>query len=78
MTVVQRSSPATLKSKIRLIEVLVMLEIPYQLILGIDFWMAMNIMPDLRQTTRHFSKVASSCEIRVQFKINRLQFFLKW
>lgn len=49
-------APMSLMGKTRLIDILVVPELPHTLILGIDFWKAMNIIPDLRQDVWHFAK----------------------
>lgn len=46
--------PITLMDKSRLIDVLVLPALSHQLILGIDFWKAMAIVPDLKQDVWHF------------------------
>nr|XP_023027550.1 uncharacterized protein LOC111515563 [Leptinotarsa decemlineata] len=38
------------------LDIWVVPELPRQLILGIDFWKSMNIVPDLRQNIWHFCK----------------------
>lgn len=43
----EMSLPIQLKDRIRIIEVLVVPDIPQNLILGIDFWSKMEIIPDL-------------------------------
>ncbi|KAG5872195.1 hypothetical protein JTB14_033692 [Gonioctena quinquepunctata] len=40
--------PFRVRDRIRLMEVLVVLEVPHTLILGADFWKVMGIVPDLR------------------------------
>lgn len=57
------STPICLMNKIRIIDILVVPELPHQLILGIDFWMSMDIIPDLRQNIWHFSEHPPSIEI---------------
>lgn len=48
------TTPITLKDKIHLIDILVVPEISQQLILGIDFWKSMNIIPNLNENVWHF------------------------
>lgn len=57
------SAPICLMGKIRLIDILVVPDIPHTLILGVDFWRAMGIVPDLRQDVWHFSESSDSLEI---------------
>lgn len=47
--------PMNLKGHVRLIEALVILEVPHLLILGADFWRTMGIIPDLRHDEWFFS-----------------------
>lgn len=47
--------PFCLENKIKLIDVLVLPDIPHSLILGVDFWVSMEIIPDLRQNIWNFS-----------------------
>lgn len=46
--------PITLYNQTRLIEIVVVTEIPHGLILGIDFWKKMGILPNIRDGTWHF------------------------
>lgn len=56
-------TPISLMNKIRIIDILVVPELPHKLILGIDFWMSMDIVPDLRQSIWHFSENAPPVKI---------------
>lgn len=47
--------PITLRGKCRLIEAFVVPELPHVLILGVDFWRMMGLVPDLRRNEWHFS-----------------------
>lgn len=47
--------PITLRERFRLIEAIVVPEMPHLLILGADFWCLMGIVPDLRHDEWHFS-----------------------
>lgn len=57
--------PIEVMGKIHVIDVLVIPDIPHTLILGVDFWLTMGIVPDLRQDVWHFSDnpIVSSPEI---------------
>lgn len=48
-------TPFTLQGRTRIIDVLVVPDIPQVLILGIDFWRVMGIMPNLRIDAWHFT-----------------------
>ena len=48
-------TPLTLKDRTRVVDILVLQELSHKLILGVDFWLAMGIVPDLRQNVWHFS-----------------------
>lgn len=50
----QVSLPMRLREKIKIIKVLVVPELPQSLILGIDFWTEMEIIPDLHSGEWHF------------------------
>ena len=56
-------APITLLDKTRIIDILVLPELSHQLILGIDFWRAMEIIPDLKQNVWHFSENLKTPEI---------------
>lgn len=47
--------PVSLRGRLRVIEALVIPELPHILILGQDFWRVMGIVPDLRHNEWHFS-----------------------
>lgn len=55
------STPVKLIDRVKVIDILVIPELPHVLILGIDFWHAMQIVPDLRNDIWTFSN--SSCEL---------------
>ncbi|KAJ8932542.1 hypothetical protein NQ314_014592, partial [Rhamnusium bicolor] len=57
------STPVTLGDKARIIDILVIPELSHKLILGVDFWVSMNIIPDLRQRIWHFSDHEPSTEV---------------
>ncbi|KAJ8937185.1 hypothetical protein NQ314_012012 [Rhamnusium bicolor] len=57
------STPVTLGDKARIIDILVIPELPHKLILGVDFWVSMNIIPDLRQRIWHLSNHEPSTEV---------------
>lgn len=46
--------PLQLRDKVKLFEVLVVPSIPHSIILGVDFWVGMNIIPDLNSGEWHF------------------------
>lgn len=48
--------PVTLRGRFRLVEALVIPELHHLLILGVDFWRVMGIVPDLRRNEWYFSK----------------------
>lgn len=50
------TTPICLMDKTRIIDILVIPELPHRLILGVDFWMSMDIIPDLKQRVWHFSE----------------------
>lgn len=50
------TTPISLGDRVRLIDILVVPDLPHRLILGVDFWIAMNIIPDLRQRIWYFSE----------------------
>jgi len=47
--------PMRLRDRIRIVEVLVVTDLPHVLILGYDFWVAMGVVPDLRHNEWHFA-----------------------
>lgn len=57
------SAPVTLINKTHFIEILVLPELSHQLILGVDFWKIMKLIPDLRQDVWHFSDPQSLPEV---------------
>ncbi|KAJ8969833.1 hypothetical protein NQ317_012687 [Molorchus minor] len=57
------STPISLMDKTRIVDILVVPELPHQLILGVDFWMSMDIVPDLRQNVWHFSSSPPLAEV---------------
>lgn len=57
------ATPIILMDKIRVVDILVVPELPHKLILGVDFWMSMDIIPDLRQNIWHFSERVPSVEV---------------
>lgn len=56
-------TPITLMDKTHIIDVIVLPELSHRIILGIDFWKTMKIIPDLRQDVWHFSECASEPDI---------------
>lgn len=48
------SLPLQLRDKVKLFQVLVVPSIPHSIILGVDFWIGMNIIPDLNSGEWHF------------------------
>lgn len=49
------SVPIQLVNTVKLLEILLVPEVLHTLILGIDFWKKMGIIPDLRSDVWHFS-----------------------
>jgi hypothetical protein len=47
--------PVTLEGRVGVFEVLVVPEVRHEMILGIDFWTGMGIVPNLRQLTWEFA-----------------------
>lgn len=47
--------PISVRNRVKLIKILVVLELPHTLILGANFWRSMGIVPDLRHDEWHFS-----------------------
>ncbi|KAJ8978886.1 hypothetical protein NQ317_008501 [Molorchus minor] len=47
-------TPVCLMGKVQILKNLVIPELSHKLILGMDFWLAMNIVPDLKQDVWHF------------------------
>lgn len=43
------------RDRVKMIDVVVVPELPHVLILGSDFWIKMGIVPDLRQNEWHFT-----------------------
>lgn len=56
-------TPVSLLDKTRMIDILVLPELSHKLILGIDFWRSMEIIPDLNQDVWHFSDNSLTTEI---------------
>lgn len=50
------SAPVTVENKVRFVDFLVIPDLPHQLILGVDFWITFDIVPDLRNDCWHFSE----------------------
>jgi transposase InsO family protein len=57
------SVPFQLKHKVKLVEVLVVPSLSHTLILGIDFWMSMDLLPNLRDDVWHFSNCTPSVDV---------------
>ena len=55
-------TPVTLLNRTRLIDILCLPELAHPLILGIDFWRAMEIIPNLKNDVWHFS---DSCTTQI-------------
>lgn len=56
-------TPVSLMDTTHLIDILVLPDLAHTLILGIDFWKIMNIVPDLRRDVWHFAKDSSVPEL---------------
>jgi hypothetical protein len=52
--------PIRVKEKMKMVEVIVVPELPHSLILGLDFWVLLGIVPDLRHNEWHFSEDPST------------------
>lgn len=50
-------APVQLLHKIKIIDILVVPDLPHGIILGLDFWKQMEIVPDLKNDVWHFSSV---------------------
>lgn len=48
-------TPITLMNKTRVLDILIVPELPHTCILGVDFWMAMEVVPNLKQNVWHFA-----------------------
>lgn len=57
------TTPIALMNKIHLIDILVVPEISQKLILGIDFWKSMSIVPNLNENVWHFIDKIDSIEL---------------
>lgn len=55
--------PMTVLTKSRLINILIVPDLPHTLILGIDFWKSMDIVPNLKHDIWHFSNNPSLPEV---------------
>ena len=55
--------PFCLMGKTRIIDVLVLPELSHTLILGVDFWKSMEIVPDLNQDIWHFADNADPSQV---------------
>ncbi|KAJ8979039.1 hypothetical protein NQ317_005143 [Molorchus minor] len=55
--------PFSLRSRIKLVKVLIVTGLPHTLILGANFWRLMGIVPDLRHNEWQFSKESQVMEI---------------
>lgn len=54
--------PISVRGRLKLVKVLVVLDVPHTLILGANFWKAMGIVPDLRHDEWHFSEQPASLD----------------
>ncbi|XP_044757871.1 uncharacterized protein LOC123316026 [Coccinella septempunctata] len=48
--------PVKLRDRVKIVEMLVVPDIPHTLILGYDFWVVMGIIPDLKHNEWHFAE----------------------
>lgn len=55
-------TPITLKGRTRWIDILVVPSLPHRLILGIDFWTGMEVVPRLNEGVWHFSEAPVESE----------------
>ncbi|KAJ8930989.1 hypothetical protein NQ314_016159 [Rhamnusium bicolor] len=69
--------PISVRDRLKLIKVLVVLELPHTLILGANFWRCMGIVPDLRHNEWHFSNQPTTIDsvdhLRSQTVLTSLQ-----
>lgn len=56
-------APLCLMGKTCLVDILIVPELSQQLILGVDFWKAMGIIPDLRQNVWHFTSNVDTVQV---------------
>lgn len=56
-------TPITLMNKTKIIDILILPGLSHKIILGIDFWKSMEIVPDLRQDVWHFSENTELAQI---------------
>lgn len=69
-------TPITLKHKTCIIDILVLPDLAHKLILGVDFWRTMGIVPDLRQDVWHFTatdELPSVCAIQERTTLTEVQ-----
>lgn len=62
--------PIQLRDTVKLFEVLVVPSLPHSLILGVDFWVTMQIIPDLNSGEWHFRK-----DCNEEYRVNALEEF---
>lgn len=65
--------PMALMDKVRLIDVLVVPDLPHTLILGVNFWREMNVIPNLKSDVWHFgeeTKEISVCGIEPETNLS--------
>jgi len=53
-------TPVTLMGRTHLIDILVIPKLPHTLILGLDFWKTMGVIPNLKEDVWHFSDSSGS------------------
>jgi len=51
-------TPFTLMERTRIVDVVVVPDLAHKLLLGIDFWKAMEIVPDVQRDVWHFNSVS--------------------
>jgi len=57
--------PIRVRDRVKVVEVVVVPELPHSLILGLDFWVLLGIVPDLRHDEWHFSENPNTiCSIK--------------
>ncbi|KAK9730858.1 Reverse transcriptase (RNA-dependent DNA polymerase) [Popillia japonica] len=57
------SAPVQLEDKWKLLNILVLPDLSHKLILGVDFWVAFDIIPDLRKHFWHFAESEPSLSV---------------
>lgn len=69
------TAPIELEGKVKILEMLAVPHLSSNLILGADFWMAMDLVPDLRRKVWHFggSRLPEVCGIQTDSALDNTQ-----